>query len=101
MVFNLYILIISDLLVSRTPLITVLSAEGLSWVNIPFINIPMLCLAFSCILPSSANQGRHARAVDVANSHRSYTCNSTRLKNLLPFIYRIILTLGSIRKPQR
>ena len=39
MVFNLYILIISDLLVSRTPLITVLSTEGLSWVNIPFIII--------------------------------------------------------------
>ena len=39
MVFNLYILIISNLLVSRTPLITVLSTEGLFWVNIPFIII--------------------------------------------------------------
>ena len=39
MIFNLYILIIFDLLVSRTPLITVLSTEGLSWVNIPFIII--------------------------------------------------------------
>ena len=37
MVFNLYILIISNLLVSRTPLITVLSTEGLSWVNIHYL----------------------------------------------------------------
>ena len=44
MVFNLYILIISDLLVSRTPLITVLSIEGLSWVNIPFIIIIIIII---------------------------------------------------------
>ena len=47
MVFNLYILITSDLLVSRTPLIIVLSTEGLSWVNIPFINAD----ATGCLVP--------------------------------------------------
>ena len=44
MVFNLYILIISNLLVSRTPLITVLSTEGLSWVTFPFIIIIIIIL---------------------------------------------------------
>ena len=50
MVFNLYILIISNLLVSRTPLITVLSTEGLSWVNIPFIIIIIIVIIIIIII---------------------------------------------------
>ena len=69
MVFNLYILIISNLLVSRTPLITVLSTEGLSWVNIPFIYLFIYYLEYT--------------------SHR---CSTTVLLETYPYIPRKIQT---------